>query len=242
MTEHGNQWALVDLHSHILPGVDDGSRSVAESLVMLRMAADQGVRHMVATPHFYAHYDDPAAFLKRRTAAHRQLLEAMAAEGDLPSISLGAEVYFFHGISECDDISALTIADTNYMLVEMPPAPWTEAMYRELEVISQRRHITPIVAHVDRYIAPFRTYHIPDRLAELPVLVQANGDFFRAHPGMAVKMLRKGQIHLLGSDCHRQDTRVPDLGTTAQTIHRRLGQEALDWIAEYQREIFGSSY
>ena len=103
-------------------------------------------------------------------------------------------------------------------------------MYAELAQIRQKRGLTPIVAHVDRYIAPLRTHGIPRKLEELPVLVQANASFFaeRSTAAMALKMLRDGQIHLIGSDCHNTDTRCPNMAPALERISRKLGREALD--------------
>jgi protein-tyrosine phosphatase len=88
-----------DFHSHILPGGDDGSRSVNESLKMLSLDADQGIRRVIATPHFYANHDTPERFLKRREAAWSHLREAVEGFSGLPEIVLGAEVYYFPGMS-----------------------------------------------------------------------------------------------------------------------------------------------
>lgn len=223
---------LTDVHSHILPGMDDGSGSVEESLEMLRMARDQGVRDMAATPHFYPRRDTPEGFLKRREAAWKVLKEAVAGEEKLPRIHLGAEVYFFSGISDCEALSRLTIGGKRCILLEMPYGPWTEPMYREIEGIAVKQGLTPVIAHVDRYIRPFRTRNIPERLAELPVLVQANASFFRegGTRRMALKMLRKGQIHVLGSDCHGSRHRRPDLGEAETVIREKLGPGMLEWI------------
>ena len=87
---------IIDFHSHILPGIDDGSKNLEQSLEMMRRSARQGVDTMVATPHFYAHHDDPERFLKRRAEAERSLREAMAAESGLPELAIGAEVYYFN--------------------------------------------------------------------------------------------------------------------------------------------------
>jgi protein-tyrosine phosphatase len=223
---------ITDFHSHILPGMDDGSRSVEESLGMLRMEARQGVRRIVATPHFYPQQNSPAEFLERRAESARVLQEALAQEPPLPQIYLGAEVYFFQGISDCEQLRELTIEKNSYILIEMPMPPWSDRMYRELQDIHYKQGLNPIVAHVDRYIRPFKTYDIPSRLAELPVLVQANASFFRDRftRSMAMRMLRQGQIHLLGSDCHNLTTRVPNLDQAVQLIGKQLGEEALRWI------------
>jgi protein-tyrosine phosphatase len=92
---------------------------------------------------------------------------------------------------------------------------------------------------VDRYIRPLRTYGIPQRLEELPVLVQANASFFceGLASGMAMKMLKRQQIHLLGSDCHNMTTRKPNLAEAVQKIRQRLGEEALSHINACARQV-----
>jgi len=112
-------------------------------------------------------------------------------------------------------------------------------MYRELEGIYIKQGLTPIIAHVDRYIAPFRTYGIPERLEDLPVLVQANASFFlnRATAGMAIRMLKKGQIHLLGSDCHNLKHRPPRLGEACEVIEKRLGRQMLERLELNGRQV-----
>lgn len=231
---------IADFHSHILPGIDDGSASIAESLAMLREEMEQGITRVVLTPHFYAHQDSPSRFVQRREEAWEQLMEAMRDRTDLPEIRLGAEVYYFHGISDCDELELLKYRDTRFIMVEMPMAKWTDSMYRELAGIRQKQGLIPIIAHVDRYISPFRTHGIPDRLADLPVLVQANASFFlrgSTRP-MALRMLKEDRIHLLGSDCHNMDSRPPCLGKALEIIRGKLGEEALEAVSRTQDMIY----
>lgn len=235
---------VIDFHSHILPGIDDGSASVKESIAMLQMETAQGVKHVIATPHFYAHHDSPERFLRRRNEAEARLRADMSRYEGLPKVSVGAEVYFFHGISESDIISELAIAGGKYILIEMPHAPWTESMYRELEGIYTKHRVTPIIAHVDRYISPFRTHRIPERLEQLPVFVQANAEFFLrgSTRAMALRMLRENRIQLLGSDCHNLSDRAPNLGAAIELIRRRCGDGRIKQINSYEDEILlGSS-
>ena len=229
---------LTDFHSHILPGIDDGSADLEESLALLRLEAEQGIPHVIATPHFYPQRDEPERFLERRVRAQEKLWEAVRGE-DLPRITLGAEVYFFRGMSEWEQLPRLTIQETSSILIEPPPPPWPDIVYQELERIWLNRGITPIIAHIDRYIGPFRTYDIPRRLAELPVLVQANAEFFleRSAAPMAMRMLKGDQIHLLGSDCHNLSSRKPNLGMAVQRIERKLGKTVLSRIQGYEDSI-----
>lgn len=206
---------------------------------MLRMEAEQGIRHVVATPHFYAQHDSPERFLEKRDQAEAELRAAMAGEEGLPRISVGAEVYLFRGMSESDILPQLTIRDTGCILVEMPLAPWPEELLRELEDIWEKRRIMPVVAHIDRYIGVLRTYGLPERLAQMPVMVQANAGFFlrRTTGAMAMKMLRQDQIQLLGSDCHNMSSRKPNLGLAVERIGKKLGEDALSRICGYQQQI-----
>ena len=231
--------SMTDFHSHILPGIDDGSGSAAESVAMLRMEAKQHVGCVVATPHFYARHDDPERFLKRRAAAMERLQEAAAQQAGLPKVNLGAEVYYFPGMSDSEVLDRLTIEKKSCILIEMPPSPWTPQMYRELEWVYTKQGLTPVIAHVDRYISPLRTHGIPDRLEELPVLVQANASFFlrKTTASFALRLLRQGRIHLLGSDCHNLTDRAPNLGAAVQVIGRRLGDAALEWIQTQEQQI-----
>ena len=228
--------AVTDFHSHILPGIDDGSTSTAESVAMLRMEAEQGVTHVIATPHFVAQYDTPEAFLQKRAEAEAQLRREMEGHPELPQVTVGAEVSFFRGMSETEYLPQLVIEGTNCILVEMPPAPWPDEIYRELEKIWTNWKITPVIAHIDRCIGRFRTYGIPGRLARLPVLVQVNGKFFLrpSTTRRAMRMLKAGQIHLIGSDCHNLTGRKPNLGPVMEKIRSRLGDAALEQIRKYE--------
>lgn len=230
---------ITDFHSHILPGIDDGSRSVAESVAMLKQEAEQGITRVVATPHFYPRHDSPERFLRRRNEAWQRLREETEKHPGLPEVILGAEVYYFPGISESDCVNQLTIGQKRSILIEMPMDHWTDRMYRELEDLALRRGLTPVIAHVDRYISPLRTRGIPKRLAELPVTVQVNADFFleKGTRHMALRMLKKGQIQILGSDCHDLKHRAPNLGPAAALIKEKLGPEALKRIRQYETDI-----
>lgn len=235
---------VVDFHSHVLPGIDDGSATVEESLAMLKMAAEQGIERVVATPHFYPHRDSPERFLRRRYEAEQRLREAMSGCEGLPELEIGAELYFFRGMSSYDLLYELTIGGTDSVLIEMPMSKWSDSMYAELRRINANAGLLPIIAHVDRYISPLRSHGIPERLNELPVMVQANANFFLRNStrAMALKMLREDKIHLLGSDCHNLEERKPNLGPAAEIIRRRLGREYLERVHSYGNYVlYGST-
>ena len=233
---------VIDFHSHILPDVDDGSKSLEQSLAMLQMEAAQGVKRVVATPHFYAQHDKPEKFLRKRQEAQQQLRQLIAENPGLPELSIGAEVYYFNGISHSDVLSELTIDKKRYILIEMPMPPWSDRIYKDLENIYIKQDLIPVVAHIDRYIAPFHTHHIPEKLEDLPVKVQANASFFleKATRRMAFRMLRQGKIHLLGSDCHDLSDRKPNLGDAVKLLRQKFGSEIISYINSHEDEIMDS--
>ena len=231
--------SVTDFHTHVLPGIDDGSASVEQSLEMLRMLEQQGVSRVIAVPHFYANYDTPDRFLRKRAVAIEDLKNAIADHPELPELRYGAEVYYFNGMSECNALPELAITGTRCLLVEMPMPPWSDQMLRELREVHDRFGLVPVIAHIDRYIRPFRTYGLPERLTELPVLVQANASFFiqRFTRPMALRMLKNGHIHLLGSDCHNVTTRKPNLGEALEIISSRAGTIPLEQMAALEAEL-----
>ena len=127
---------LCDMHSHILPGMDDGSRDPAMSVNMLRTAAGQGVEHILATPHYYP-VESVKDFLQRRARAAEALQSAMAAAGEqLPRVYLAAEVAYRPGIGYEEDLRSLCIGRSEFMLLELPFSPWGPEVLRDIRNIA----------------------------------------------------------------------------------------------------------
>lgn len=221
--------SVIDFHTHILPGIDDGSKSPEESVAMLQAEAHQGIEHVVLTPHFYAEKESLPHFLERRSRSLQGLYTAMDKEEGLPELSVGAEVRIFEGIGNAEFLPKLAISGTKCILIEMPMPPWSDNLLKELERIRYKRELVPIIAHIDRYISPLRTRGIPEIFAELPVLVQASGSFFinRTTRNLALKLLREKKVHLLGSDCHNLETRPPNLQKTLRIIESKMSSSRI---------------
>lgn len=224
----GEAALVIDFHSHIIPGIDDGSRDVETSLEMLRMSAEQGVEVMVATSHFYAARDRVEHFLDKRQRAYEALTAEMT-EG-LPRIVLGAEVAFFRGIGQAEQIELLKIEGTGAMLLEMPFRPWSDADIDEVEALIEKRGFHIILAHLERYIGERDNRQYIQRLLEMPLRVQINAEDLSdwRQRGKLIRMFEKGQAHLLGSDCHSLHRRPPNLGQGREALRRKLGQGFLD--------------
>ena len=228
---------IVDMHCHILPGVDDGARDAETSLAMLKSSGDQGVQYMVATPHFYATHDRIDTFLNKRKEAWEKLKPRMDAV--FPGILLGAEVAFFRGISRADRLGELRIEGTNCILLEMPFRSWSEGDVDEVSRISEKRGYTIILAHIERYLGMRGNDSYIEDLLEMPVLTQINAESlldWRLR-GKLVKMVRNEQVHLLGSDCHGIHHRPPNLVEGREVLKKKIGAECLNRIDRCSEEL-----
>ena len=222
---------IYDFHGHFLPGMDDGSRSVEESLKMLQMAKDQGVTKMFATPHYYP-TETVETFLERRAQCWQRLSAAM--EGDprnYPQVALGAEVAYRQGIGNAEDLETLCLGNSRYLLLELPFTSWNGMLFRDISTIANVRGIIPIIAHVERYM-PMQSPKMLQRLWEQDVLFQMNAEplLIWYKRGKAKKLLTDGAVQLLGSDCHNLTTRKPNLGLACKLYRvledmEQLGEE-----------------
>jgi protein-tyrosine phosphatase len=212
---------MIDFHSHVLPGIDDGSSSIAMSLKMLEESRKQGVEVMYATPHFYAESNNPQNFLANRDRAYKSLQEAVSKNPDTyPELLLGAEILYFPGISVAEEIAGLTMERTNCLLIEPPLMPWSDFMIDEIEQTGVNFKCIPVIAHVDRYMRMLRDYTLIDRLQDKKVLVQVNASYFlhEQSRNRAFVDLRDDKFHFIGSDCHNMTNRAPNIGAMVQTV------------------------
>ncbi len=208
---------MIDFHTHILPGMDDGSSSIQESIALLDAEREQGVETVILTPHYHPGKETPAQFVQRRQDAMNKL-DAWVSMNPV-RLYAGAEVEYFDGICQAEGLELLTIEGTNLFLLEMPYCAWTERMIRDVLEISGLRSIAVVLAHIERYL-DLQSVATLDCLLKNGILFQANASFFLNWKSRrrARKMLQNGQIHFIGSDCHNTDRRPPNIGKITQYI------------------------
>lgn len=223
---------MIDWHTHILPGMDDGSHDVAESISMINMQVSQGINTVIATPHFYANDETVDSFLERRKKA-LELLMAELPEGP-PEIKLGAEVRYYQGISRMTDLKALRIEGSKLLLLEMPMTGWTEYMIRELIELSGKSSIRIVLAHMERYLS-LQQHFVWERIYDSGVLMQVNASFFTALASKhkAISLMKEGKIHFVGSDSHNMTSRPPRIGKAFEMIQKKLGDDYINQMNEY---------
>jgi protein-tyrosine phosphatase len=232
---------MIDFHSHVLPRIDDGSKSSDMSFDMLTKSYNYGIDVMVATPHFYIKHDTVEKFLKHRDASYNALQDKINTVSDVgvPEIRLGAEVYYFGSISAFPELDKLCIEGTRHLLLEMPFSEWTSTMLLEVERLVYDCNITPIIAHLDRYLDYRKNIDCVDRLVKMGALIQMNGEYVNGlfTRTKALRLIKSGVISLLGSDCHNLDKRAPNLDKTFDIIRKKCGQEMLDRIDRCGRGV-----
>lgn len=214
---------MIDIHTHILPGMDDGSGSLEESLAMAKESARQGVRLLAATPHFYATQEDPNSFLRRREKS-LALLESTWQEG-FPTLLVGAEVRYFDGISRVEKIAHLTLDHTRILLLEMPFTSWSGRMVDEVLELQRSRGLQVLLAHVERYLKD-QDGQVWETFRQNGVWMQCNANFFLRWQTKrkAQALFKKGEIQMLGSDTHNMTSRPPNLAMARDALVKSLGQ------------------
>jgi len=230
---------MVDFHSHILPDMDDGSKSFGESIQMLRLSFDMGIDIMISTSHYYANDETISSFLSRRNEKQQILMSALDDINDVPQIVMGAEVAYFSGMSREKEISRLCIDKTKYMLLEMPFSEWSSLTISEVKSLITNRGITPIIAHIERYFPYQQKGGKFDQLLSLGVIFQTNAEALvhGKYRRKILKMIAANQIHLLGSDCHNAEERSPNLDRAFKIIAKKLGYSTLEKIDANSRRI-----
>jgi len=222
---------MTDLHTHILPGMDDGAQTPEESIAMLREQARQGVDTVALTPHFYRNKERPKTFLQRRAEAWQNLQNAIAELPEeerkkLPKLILGAEVAYVPGMWEWPELMDLCYENTKVLLLELPVGQWNDEMFRQIHNLMNRTGIIPMFAHVERYL------HIREfeYLLELQLPVQVSAmTLTRAIGRKRICRLLLERAGILISDCHDMKFRPPNISKALQWLEKKEGRRAVQF-------------
>jgi protein-tyrosine phosphatase len=221
---------MVDIHSHVVWGVDDGARSRDESIAMLRLAAETGTTDIVATPHCDAQYKfDPVV----RDERIRELAEAT---GGAPRIHAACDFRLnFDNIQlALQDPARFTINGRRYLLVEfddMLIPPSTEEIFRRF----MAREICPVITHPERNPILQSSFERLESWTQTGCLLQVTAQsltdrFGRSARESAWALLRKGLVHVIASDAHDTEDRPPRLDLAREILTREMGAEAAELL------------
>lgn len=224
---------MIDIHSHILPGVDDGAKNLEQSLEMARQAVNDGIRIMVATPHLFKGrtFDLSQLNNKEVILQHVAQLRQKLSEAAIPlEIIPGCDFPLgFESLKLLDDGRALTINDAKrYLLLELPDTSLPPAM-EEICFQLQSKGITPIITHPERHLIMQEMPYKLKRLIDLGCLVQMTGNSLTGWFGRRVKkisrqLVKLGYVHLLATDAHDPKGRPPLLSQAVTELSRLIGE------------------
>ena len=232
---------MIDFHTHILPGIDDGSRDMDMTIRMLEAERDQGVSHICATPHFYAHRRSVDFFLERRDRALKDVREVLTDRPDLPQITAGAEVLYFSGMERAELLPKLCLEGTDILLLEMPFNQWTGEMAKAVEAIIKKRSLRVVLAHVERYLRFQKDKTAWEQILHMPLILQLNaesfidaGSFLRPNKEhkLSLQLLAEHDNCILGTDCHNMSDRKPNLAEAVAVIEKKLGRSKMEEILD----------
>lgn len=221
---------MIDFHTHILPGIDDGSKDIDMTESMLRAEAEMGVSQVIATPHFYADKLSVDSFLMRRKESLGMVDALLERKPGLPGVTPGAEVYYFSGMGRAELLRSLCIEGTDMILLEMPFRQWEKSMAEDVNDIIRRLRLKVVLAHTERYIQFQRKKEVFNEIISMPLVIQMNaGSLIKGGRGrrFCLKLLKENDNCIIGSDCHNTSDRQPDLSGARGIIEKKLGAERL---------------
>ena len=224
---------MIDFHTHILPNVDDGSKSVEETFELLKEAKKAGFEAIISTSHYMEKYYE--VNVAERKIWIKALSENLYKENIDLKLYLGNEIYITENIIQLLETGkATTINNTNYLLFEFPLNAKPMNIYDFIYEMLQYK-IIPILAHPERYVFiqkdPEMIYH----LIQKGVLMQSNygsilGQYGEKAQIIVKKLLENDMVHFLGSDVHKRKSIYPRIPQALSEIKLIVGEEKLKEI------------
>lgn len=221
---------MIDVHSHLIPSVDDGSRSIDETMQMIREAKQAGFTDIILTSHYLTnYYETETSVLQIWTEQLQQIVNKEQLDVNLYS---GNEVYVCENIDELIKKNKICrMANSKYLLIELPMS--TEIRYFKNVIFTLKAmNITPIIAHPERY--SFIQTH-PERVQEWKdegCLLQGNfasiiGLYGKDAQKTIKQLLKNNYVDFLGSDCHKPNTIYSEMDTIIKKIKKIISEEQL---------------
>lgn len=220
---------MVDIHSHILPEMDDGSRSLDMSLSMLKIAVDEGIGTIYATPHNMPGKGCPT---KDKVIREVEKLKEVCDEQNIPiDIIPGTEYFYREEVEEILDAGeAITMGDTDRVLIEFDPSVEKRYVIRAVTEVTGMGY-TPIIAHVERYYDLMeKKYTTIGEMRKLGALIQVNcasiiGENGKPSLKDTKALLKLGYVDFIGTDAHSDRRRSPRMKECAHYLYKKYDEK-----------------
>ncbi len=224
---------MIDFHSHILPNIDDGSRSIEETFNLIKEAEKAGFQAIISTSHYLEGYYETDA--PEREVWISAIYENLKTKNININLYLGNEIYLSDNIIKLlEEGKASTINDTSYVLFELPMNNEPLNLYNIVYEMMQNK-LVPVLAHPERYSYMQKEPELIYDLIEKGVLMQCNfgsiiGQYGQKAQLIVEKLLENNMVHFLGSDVHRENTIYPLIPEILRKIEEIIGKEELERI------------
>lgn len=232
---------MTDIHTHILPCIDDGSGSAEESRSLLALLKNQGVDTVVLTPHYYGRDRGVDLFLKERQSAAAVLAD-VCPEGIRTVLACECNIDTCAN-SNFEELRPLAIDGTRYILTELSFVPlWQDRLRQRLRRLTATGMV-PVIAHVELYPAVQKQPQLVLELINSGCLIQINCDSLlddRLYP-LVRALLLHGQVHCIGSDTHNLSSRPPKYADAVHKIISDFGTDFSDALQNNMRNILADS-
>ncbi len=219
---------FTDIHCHVLPGVDDGSRSYEESLEMLRYMYDEGIGTVILTPHYHGGRMETAADVVRSRYEKLKALAAADEELSYMDLYVGAEIFYFPSIVDwLEEGRVLTMAGSDYVLLEFGYSMDKRSIADGINTVVSCGY-RPIIAHIERYRNIVGDLDAVDEFIERGAFVQINSEAFHERHkirSFVNKMLKRDMVHFVATDAHDTEYRPPQLYREAEYIAKHFGED-----------------
>lgn len=233
---------LYDMHSHILPEIDDGAESVEVSVKVIKTLYEQGVRHICLTPHYYSHKESLESFLERRQASFNLLKPHLPQDVEF---CLGAEVYVTDIIMNNRSIKELCYGNSNYILLEFPYyTTFKDSSLDFLMNIVNKYSVKPILAHIERYSAIINNPKLAQELSMYGVKFQTNAVSYldKSNFRKLKKFIKYGLVHYIGSDAHNMVRNSPKTyKETFDLVEKKTSPNVVRGITKFSQKVFDLS-
>lgn len=228
---------MIDFHTHILPGIDDGAATVEESVALLEDLSQQGVDAVLLTSHYYGRRRNVRSFLAEYDRVYSQLKKAY--QGGIKLIR-GAECNIVTcANSDFGELKEIAIEDTHYILTELSfEKKWTEQLWERIDNLLIEG-LTPVIAHVELYPAVRKHREYAERLTEMGCLLQVNCDSLlqRKFRKILDFLFLNNLVSCLGTDTHNLVSRPPRYREATEMICEKYGRQELERIQEKMKTL-----
>ena len=225
-----------DVHCHILPGIDDGAKDNKQMLQMVKIAYEEGIRYIVATPHYHPRRGEADAQVVRSVFGKARSL----IKSEFPDMEIyeGNEIYFREDAKDMLRAGELlTMAGSDYVLVEFSTSVEKKQIKHAINQLQFAGYL-PVIAHIERYNEIVSDYAFISEMVDAGVYIQVNastitGEMGGAKKRFAKRLIKNDWLHFIGTDAHDPVRRAPLMAKCALYLTKKFDEDTMERLLYY---------